>query len=228
MSKAEDGAEDGLSVRGLSVERGGRTVIADLSFDVGQGRALVLTGPNGAGKTTLIRALAGLLPIAAGGIALSGIDGDDRLSEQCHYVAHSNAVKSGLTVRQNLRFWARFLGGVAGAEDAAITDVGLDALSDIPVRYLSAGQQRRVAIGRLLVAKRRLWLLDEPTVSLDAANTARLETFANAHLAAGGMIVAATHIPLKLEPMTELRLEPVDDHADIDDVWAAPIDGARA
>lgn len=228
MSQAAGSAEDGLSVRGLSVERGGRTVIADLSFDVGRGQALVLTGPNGAGKTTLIRALAGLLAIMGGEIVLAGVEADERVAEHCHYVAHANAVKSDLTVRQNLRFWARFLGGDAGADDAAIADVGLDALSDIPVRYLSAGQQRRVAVGRLLVAKRRLWLLDEPTVSLDAANTARLEAFANAHLAAGGMIVAATHIPLKLEPMMELRLEPVNDHVDIDDVWGALADGAHA
>lgn len=215
MSKAEGG----LSVRDLSVERGGRTVIADLSFEIEPGQALLLTGPNGAGKTTLIRTLAGLLSPTGGVVALQGAAVDDRLSEQCHYVAHTNAAKTDLTVRQNLRFWARFMDGVPGAEEAAIAEVGLASLGDIPVRYLSAGQQRRVAIGRLLVAKRALWLLDEPTVSLDAANSARLEKFGNAHLAAGGMIVAATHIPLDFKPMVELKLSPVAFDAEVDDLW---------
>lgn len=212
-------AGGGLSVRGLIVERGGRTVISDLSFEIEPGQALLLTGPNGAGKTTLIRALAGLLPVHDGTIELKGAGADDRLSEQCHYVAHSNAAKTDLTVRENLRFWTRFLGGPSGGEDAVIADVGLMSLADIPVRYLSAGQQRRVAIGRLLVAKRLVWLLDEPTVSLDAVNTARLVEFGNAHLAAGGMIVAATHIPLGFDPMVELRLEPVSIDLSVDDVW---------
>jgi heme exporter protein A len=212
-------AKGGLSVRRLSVERGGRTVIADLSFEVAPGQALLLTGPNGAGKTTLIRTLAGLLSPVGGVIELQNAAADDRLSEQCHYVAHTNAAKTDLTVRQNLRFWAQFMGGVSGAEEAAIADVGLRSLADIPVQYLSAGQQRRVAIGRLMVAKRVLWLLDEPTVSLDAANTARLEKFGNAHLAAGGMIVAATHIPLDFKPMVELRLLPVAFDAEVDDLW---------
>jgi heme exporter protein A len=200
----------GLQVTGLDVERGGRLVISDLSFELGPGQALLLSGPNGAGKTTLIRAIAGLLPVQRGTIAMAGSHSDERLSERCHYVAHMNAAKPELTVRENLRFWARFLGGAAGAEDVALDQLRLRALADIPVRYLSAGQQRRVAIGRLLVVPRPLWLLDEPSVSLDTANTERLVEIGNAHLAAGGMIIAATHIRLEFEPMIELRLEPVE------------------
>ena len=197
-------------------------MISDLSFRVDHGQALLLTGPNGAGKTTLIRALAGLLPWVGGEIELQDAVGDDRFCEQCHYVAHANAAKMDLTVRENLRFWVRFLNGVDGAEVAAIGSVGLTALADIPVRYLSAGQQRRVAIARLLVAQRTVWLLDEPTVSLDAANTARLVAFGNAHLASGGIIIAATHTPLGFEPTTELQLEPVDMIEGPGDMWHAP------
>ena len=181
MDRAENQGSAGLAVRGLNVERGGRLVISDLSFRVDRGQALLLTGPNGAGKTTLIRALAGLLPSVGGEIELHDAMADDRFCERCHYVAHTNAAKMDLTVRENLRFWVRFLNGVDGAEVAAIGAVGLAALADIPVRYLSAGQQRRVAIARLLVVQRTVWLLDEPTVSLDAANTARLVAFGNAH-----------------------------------------------
>ena len=221
MDTAEQQGGAGLAVRGLDVERGGRRVISGLSFQVERGRALLLTGPNGAGKTTLIRALAGLLPWAGGQVELHDLGGDERFCERCHYVAHANAAKMDLSVRENLRFWVRFLNGDEGAEAAAMAAVGLNALADIPVRYLSAGQQRRVAIARLLVARRPLWLLDEPTVSLDAANTARLVAFGNAHLAEGGIIIAATHTPLAFEPTTELRLEPVDISAGGDDFWHA-------
>jgi heme exporter protein A len=212
----------GLQAAGLDVERGGRLIIDDLSFELKPGQAMLLNGQNGAGKTTLIRAIAELLPVRRGRIAMTGsgavsgsgavtrAEADERLSEQCHYVAHMNAAKPELTVRENLRFWARFLGGAEDAEHMALDQLRLRALADIPVRYLSAGQQRRVAIGRLLVVRRPLWLLDEPSVSLDAANTARLVELGNEHLAAGGMIIAATHITLEFEPMTELRLEPVE------------------
>lgn len=218
----------GIDIRGLAVERGGRFVIQDLTFSVVRGHALQLTGPNGAGKTTLIRALGGLLPVAAGDIQFEGGDADARFCEQCHYVAHLNAAKTALTVRENLQFWARFMGEAEQSRGqafeqadaralAAIETVGLSALSDIAVGYLSAGQQRRVAIGRLLVAERAVWLLDEPTVSLDAANVARLVEIGNAHLARGGMIIAATHVPLGFAPMTELRLKPIEiDFADTD------------
>ena len=219
MNRTEDQGAGELTVRGLSVERSGRLVISDLSFDVPHGRALLLTGPNGAGKTTLIRALAGLLPAVGGTFTFSGVPDDEPLSTHCHYVAHANAAKLDLTVRENLQFWVKFLGGADGAEIAAINDVGLTALANIPVRYLSAGQQRRVAVARLLVARRPVWLLDEPTVSLDAANSARLVAFGNAHLQSGGIIVAATHIPLSFAPLTELRLEPVDLLDDGASIW---------
>ena len=213
----------GLRATGLAVERGGRPVVGGVSFTLEPGHALVLTGPNGAGKTTLIRALAGLLPFAGGGVAVEGADegrgGEVRLSELCHYVGHANAAKGELTVAENLGFWARFMGANASRDgaaralfgvDVAMAALGLNGLGDIPVRYLSAGQQRRVALARLLVAERPVWLLDEPTSSLDAVNSERLVKIGNDHLARGGMILAATHLPLALAPRQELRLEPVD------------------
>jgi len=233
MSRVYDGRE--LRATKLNVERGGRLVISDLSFSLVSGRAMLLTGPNGAGKTTLIRALAGLVPIRSGQLELSPkheatSQSDDLLvGEQSHYIGHSNATKPELTVHENLAFWARFMSGNSQGEAAALHDLDLGALADIPVRYLSAGQQRRVALARLRVAGRPVWLLDEPTVSLDTANTERLVALGNAHLADGGMIIAATHTPLAFAPSDELRLRPVDidmDHpvlAGVQTNAAAPI-----
>ena len=159
----------------------------------------MLVGPNGAGKTTLLRTIAGFLRPAAGTIHLEG--GGDELSvaEQAHFIGHANAIKAHLTVRENVVFWAKYLGGAADAEarvDAALEHFAISALAEFPAAYLSAGQKRRVGLARLLVAARPLWLLDEPTVSLDAASTKVLGAAVNAHLANGGLVIAATHLPL--------------------------------
>ena len=158
-----------LIAEGLTSIRGGRTLFAGLSFAVGAGEALLLLGPNGAGKTTLIRTIAGLLGPAAGTIRLEGGDAERSVGEQCHYVGHLNAVKSSLTVEENATFWCRFLGGRRDGLDAALAAFGLAALRDIPAAYLSAGQKRRLGLARVLLADRPIWLLDEPTVSLDRA-----------------------------------------------------------
>ena len=207
--------DNGLSlhVNDLVIERGGRRIIEQLSFKLTGGSALLLTGPNGAGKTTLLRGLAGLLPLASGLIDVSGQPVTDsteptRFSELCHFVGHTNGVKPQLTVRENLAFWAMYLGAEEprAAVDLALLTMRLEALSDIPSRYLSAGQQRRVALARLLVADRAVWLLDEPTASLDTANAGNLVELGNAHLDRGGMIVAATHLPLGFSTEIELDL----------------------
>lgn len=201
-----------LIVDHLAVRRGTRLVIDELSFSATAGQALLLTGPNGAGKTTLLRAIAGFIAPENGNISLEGGDEDREIGEHCHYVGHANGIKSSLTVAENLTFWANYL-----APDAARTDrrnhvfdalerLNLAALEDIPAAYLSAGQKRRLGLGRLLVADRPLWLLDEPTVSLDTASVALLAGVVKEHLAGGGLAVAATHIPLGLEEPAELRL----------------------
>jgi heme exporter protein A len=199
----------------LSSQRGGRTLYVGLSFAVEAGEALLVTGPNGAGKTTLLRILAGFLQPQTGNIRLEGgADASEMLiAEQCHYVGHANAVKASLTVAENAAFWAGFLDGAADRLDMALEAFGLAALRDIPVGYLSAGQKRRAGLMRLLLAERPLWLLDEPTASLDDAAQAMLAGAVNRHLAAGGLVVAATHLPLGFEQARELRIAPLPGRA---------------
>ena len=177
-----------LIAEALTSTRGGRSLFSDLSFSVEGGEALVLMGPNGAGKTTLIRIVAGLLAPSAGAVRLDGGDAERSVGEQCHYVGHLNALKAGLTVEENAGFWCRFLdqGGAADRVEAALLAFGLAELGDIPAAYLSAGQKRRLGLARLLLAERPVWLLDEPTVSLDQAAQEMLAAAAGAHLAAGG------------------------------------------
>lgn len=197
-----------LAVRDLVLTRGARTVVDGLSFDARSSETLLITGPNGAGKTTLVRALAGLLKPASGSIRLDGGDVERELAEQAHYVGHLNGTKPALTVAENLEFWARYLGGAVGADaiPLALEQFGLATLAEIPAGYLSAGQKRRLGLARLLVAARPIWLLDEPTVSLDAASSALLAEIIDAHVGAGGLVVAATHLSLGLARTRELRL----------------------
>lgn len=195
-----------LRVWDLTIERGGRRVIAGLSFEA-RG-ALIVTGPNGAGKTSLLRALAGFLPIEAGGFALEGGDGERTVGEQAHYLGHADGVKSALTAGENLAFAAAILGGDSSraAQLAALHALGLAHVIDFPARLLSAGQRRRTALARLLVAKRPLWLLDEPITALDAAAQAALGDIMRAHLEGGGILVAAAHGALGLDGAQELKL----------------------
>lgn len=198
-----------LVAENLVLERGGRNVVDGLSFRLEPGAALVLTGPNGSGKSTLLRALAGYLRPAAGSVRVTGAGEDREASEVCHFVGHLDGIKSHLTAVENLDFWATYLGGqaaVAARVEAALRAFALDALADIPAGYLSAGQKRRLALARLTAAERPLWLLDEPTVSLDAASVEVLVAAINAHLKSGGMAVIATHVPMALAPMQQIRL----------------------
>lgn len=194
----------------LSVERGSRPIIRDLCLSAGSGEAIILLGANGAGKTTLLRALAGFLPLSGGSIRFEGGDAEKTLAEQAHAIGHVNAVKAHLTVGENVLFWSRFLNGDDGAEQrtvAALEAFALSDLEDFPASYLSAGQKRRVGLARLLAAPRPIWLLDEPTVSLDAASSAQLARVVNAHTSGGGIVIAATHLPLGLDQARELKLE---------------------
>ena len=196
-----------LGAENISLERGGRLLFAGLSFEVSDREALVVVGANGAGKSSLLRAIAGFLPLNSGKLGLEGGDPEASLGEQAHYLGHADSLKGALTAGENLSFWAGVLGGDARrpAWLAALGRLGLPHVADFPVRALSAGQKRRVALARLLVARRPLWLLDEPTTALDAASQALFAGVMQEHLASGGLIVAATHAPLGLDART-LRL----------------------
>ena len=196
----------------LTIERGGRRVIAGLSFEAPAGSGVIVTGPNGAGKTSLLRALAGFLPIEAGGFALDGTDDERTAGEQAHYLGHADGVKGALTAGENLAFAAAILGGDSSraAQLAALQALGLAHVIDFPVRLLSAGQRRRAALARLLIAKRPLWLLDEPMTALDAAAQAALGAIMRAHVQGGGILVAAAHGALGLEGAQEIKLGAIE------------------
>ncbi|MGL4965017.1 MAG: heme ABC exporter ATP-binding protein CcmA [Inquilinus sp.] len=195
--------EPSLTADGLACLRGGRLVFAGLSFRLDPGEALVLTGPNGSGKSSLLRLVAGLVPAFAGRLDWTGAPGS------IAYLGHQDAVKPALTVREALRIWAALSGAAAeeGAIDAALAAVGLEGLDDLPGRYLSAGQRRRLALARLELGRAALWLLDEPTLGLDAASVARLEGRIARHRAVGGLVLLATHVPLALGDARGLALQ---------------------
>jgi heme exporter protein A len=195
-----------LQAEALAAFRSERLVFRELSFSLPSGAALVLTGPNGSGKSTLLRLLAGLLRPAAGSVRWNGAEAlEDPLTHarRVLYLGHQDAVKPGLTARENLTFAARLSGG---AILAALAMVGMEGLSDVPVRMLSTGQRRRVALARLALSTAPLWLLDEPTLGLDVPSVDRFGTMAAAHLRGGGLLVAATHQPLPLDHSHQLAL----------------------
>jgi heme exporter protein A len=195
-----------LIVEGLACIRGGRTVFRGLSCTVGAGEALLVTGPNGAGKTSFLRLVAGLLRPAAGSIRLEGHPLGAPIGIAAHFVGHLDGVKGALNAAENLDFAFRLAGGGGKDVAAALTQLGLAPLASFPARELSAGQRRRLALARLLVAPRPLWLVDEPTAALDADGQAIFQTLAEAHLSGGGALVATTHAPLHFTRSSSIRL----------------------
>ena len=201
-----------LTAENLGVRRGEDFIFMNISFKLSDGEALVLTGRNGSGKSTLLRTVAGLLRPERGQVKIAGegIEAEMRPSEACHYLGHRNAMKTELTVSENLRFWKDFLGDFHGAAGVAIDEaaesVGLAGITHLPFGYLSAGQQRRFAMAKLLVAWRPVWILDEPTAALDRAADDMFTDLVKGHLAKGGIVLAATHQPLGLEKAQELQM----------------------
>lgn len=196
-----------LAAEGLGGERGGETVFAGISFTLGEGEALTVTGPNGAGKSTLLRVVCGLLPACGGTVQFTG--GGEAFPDAasaCHYLGHRNAMKAELGVEENLRFWQEFMGEPHLPPFEALEMVGLGDIGHLPFGYLSTGQRRRASIARLLVSYRPVWLLDEPTSGLDKASEAQFADLMEVHLENGGMIMAATHLPLGLKGARELRM----------------------
>lgn len=192
----------------LSARRGEDLLFRDIGFTLAAGEALIVTGPNGSGKSTLLRVLAGLLAQESGTVRF--IDGGEArpAREACHYLGHRNAMKRELTVSENLAFWADFMakeGATSGLDiEEAAEAVGLPGITHLPFGYLSAGQQRRMAMAKLLVAHRPVWILDEPTAALDVKADQMFAGLCQAHLATGGMLIAATHQPLGIENVKTL------------------------
>lgn len=191
-----------LTVTDLAVARGGVAVLEGVSFRLAPGRALILRGPNGLGKTTLLRTVAGLQPPLQGSITGS---------EAVAYAAHADGVKAVLTVQENLAFWA----AAYGTDDvaSAMVAMNLTGLANRRAAQLSAGQKRRLGLARMLVTGREIWVMDEPTVSLDLASVALFAGVLAGHLAQGGSALIATHIDLGIEAevldLTPYKAKPV-------------------
>ncbi|MBA3447952.1 MAG: heme ABC exporter ATP-binding protein CcmA [Pseudaminobacter sp.] len=196
-----------LIAEGLSGERGGEPVFSGIGFALDSGRSLIVTGPNGSGKSTLLRIVAGLLPPASGEIRIEG-GGEDfsSVAAASHYLGHQNAMKTALTVAENLGFWRDFCGEPHLGVDEALEMIGLGSIGHLPFGYLSTGQRRRAAIARLLVSYRPVWLLDEPTAGLDKASETQFTALMRAHLEDDGIIIAATHVALGLDGAEELAM----------------------
>jgi heme exporter protein A len=195
----------------IACERGERRIFSGLDFQLAPGQALVLRGPNGCGKTSLLRMAATLLKTAAGRLTWDGVDvaeDPDEHRARLHFIAHQDAVKGALTVRENIATWPKIRGSADARIDMAMAAFGIEHLADTPAQYLSAGQHRRTALARLVASRAILWLLDEPTVSLDADGTACLQQAIMAHRADQGMVMAATHIELGLDDVEILQLKP--------------------
>ncbi len=188
--------------------RGERTVFADLSFTISDGGAVVLRGHNGSGKSTLLRLMAGLLRAEVGQISWQGeniLEEPELHNGRLHYVGHLDAVKPVLSVHENIAFWSELRGCEVDVEHALET-FGIGFLADVPGRFLSAGQKRRVNLARIVAAPAPLWLLDEPTTALDSGAIAALEAAIRQHRKSGGMVIASTHADLGLDDAVTLNL----------------------
>lgn len=204
----------------LACIRGERLVFSNLNFELDAGECLRVTGPNGAGKSSFLRLLAGLLQPASGGLFWAGADTrSDRDGQRGRtlYIGHQNPIKPWMTPREMLDFWSTLgepkitdantkADQSARPSDSPLAPLGLEKLADVPGKFLSAGQKRRLNLSRALVVSARIWLLDEPTVGLDTASIAAFEKLLSDHCDNGGVAVVATHTPIALPAVRELQI----------------------
>lgn len=191
-----------IRVEALTLSRGGRVLFENLSFAAASGAYLEVHGSNGSGKTSLLRAVAGFLKPTGGRIVFDSVD-EPVLAT--HYVGHANGLKREASVADHLRYWAGVFGGAA-SEDFVAQALDLGRVLSLPVRALSQGQARRLALARLIVAPRPIWILDEPAAALDEAGKAVLNELIASHRANGGLALAAVHEPLGATPSQIVRV----------------------
>jgi heme exporter protein A len=212
VSDQGSSAASGIIAKGLSCERGGRRVFEGVDFAVAPGAALLLRGPNGSGKTSLLRMIAGFLEPPEGRLTWNGRPFDEVDDEagdgpaRIAFVGHLDAVKRALSVAENLTFWSVLYGGGGVTVNQALDRLGIGHLAELPARFLSAGQRRRLGLARLMVTPAALWLLDEPTVTLDEASVAAVEGLIAEHRDGGGMVMVATHAEMAIPGAEVLTL----------------------
>ena len=212
-----------IFAQNLSVKRGEELIFTDVSFELSPTESLTISGPNGVGKSTLLRALAGLLPIDSGTFEIKTDSKEAKPNaEYCHYIGHKNAMKAELTVLENLNFWQRTMAQEDIVDDdlimspeAAVELLGLSHTLDLPFGFLSQGQRRRIALAKLFVSYRPVWLLDEPTAALDKASSDNFADITNSYLEKGGIVIAATHVPLGFKEVKQLEMTPPPLNEDI-------------
>lgn len=197
----------------LAIRRGEDLIFNEVSFDLAEGDALTVTGPNGVGKSTLLRGLAGLLSFEVGTFSIdegnsSTGENDKELHEYCHYIGHENAMKSELSVLDNMRFWQEQMGvsNLSLSPEEAANAFGLSHTLDLPFGFLSQGQRRRIALTKLFVSYRPLWFLDEPTAALDKASCGIFDKLVDKYIQSGGIVIAATHVPLGFKQSKTLEM----------------------
>lgn len=198
-----------LEIRNLACVRGDRLLFRGLNLSMGGGDLVQVTGPNGCGKTSLLRIVCGLALAEDGSVLWhsEATRGSDRFKQQCAYVGHRDGLKADLSARENLRFHARLTGGDPGAVDDAIEQLGLAECRDLPAGHMSAGQRRRTSLARLLLGRRRLWILDEPFTALDDHGRRTAEALIDTHRRGGGMTLFTSHQPLGHESLAAARRE---------------------
>lgn len=198
-----------LIIQGVDSQRGGRLLLRDFNLELTSGGVIELTGANGTGKTTLLRLIAGLATPDSGHIWLvgEGYPQEASIAERCHFIGSQDALTAELNPREHLAFWQDLCGGSPGLDhEAVLQQTGIAHIDHVPAGYLSAGQRRRLCLGRLLVTPRPLWLLDEPMNALDASGRVLLRRLIEGHRQAGGIAVAATHEPLQIADTSEVAL----------------------
>jgi heme exporter protein A len=200
-----------LEARAINAWRGDRHILKDVSFELRPGEFMKLTGPNGVGKTTLIRVVCGLLPAESGEIIWKGKtvrSSSEEFHEDLAYLGHPNALKADLSARENLRYLAGLRRSLSDADiDRALDRVGILSRAELAARSLSAGQKRRLALARLLLAEARLWILDEPATNLDVAGVTLVEELIAEQVNSGGLVLAAAHQRLLDQASITRRLE---------------------